>query len=97
MLTNNQNIAEILSYHTTVNSDLVEKTQDNYPLDGKIAPRFHNEGETEAIILDVKIKPGEMFNLSATEIPMEGNINIIMPNGGKLVVIYNTIVEKKAC
>lgn len=93
----NYNIAENLEYRTTVNNDLIKETDENYPLKGKIAPRFHNEGLTDVKILDVVVKPGEMFNLSATSIPMQGTIHISMPDGGRLVVIYNTIVKPKNC
>ena len=93
----NQNIADALLYRTYAASDTIRQTEENYSLKGKIAPRFHNEGTTDVIIFDIKVKPGEMFNLSATAIPMDGTISIIMPNGGKLVVVYNTLIKQKEC
>ncbi|MEB3346317.1 hypothetical protein U6A24_12640 [Aquimarina gracilis] len=85
----------LTGYQTTVSSDTILETEDNYTLEGKIAPRFHNEGTTEVTILNVVVKPGEMFNCSATTFPMQGTINIIMPEGGKLVCIYNSLVKKE--
>ena len=97
----NTNITEALKYNTFVGADQIDKNEDNYSLEGKIAPRVHNEGEVDVIILNVTVKPGEMFNLSATPIPMSGNIPIHFNESQagikKLVVMYNTIKLKKDC
>ncbi|WP_282080875.1 hypothetical protein [Aquimarina algiphila] len=89
-------VAFLLGYQSTVSSYTITETEDNYTLEGKIAPRFHNEGTTDVKILNVTVKPGEMFNCSATTFPMKGSIAIIMPNGGKLVCVYNSL-HKKDC
>ncbi|WP_299431555.1 hypothetical protein [uncultured Aquimarina sp.] len=90
-------IWRILGYATTVSSDTLYKTDNNFSLDGMIAPRFHNEGDTNVIIHNVTVKPGEMFNCSATTIPMEGKIPVIIQPGNnpKLVCIYNELVKKQ--
>ncbi|WP_271765942.1 hypothetical protein [Aquimarina algiphila] len=89
-------VAFLFGYQTTVSSDTITVTEDNYTLKGKIAPRFHNEGNTDVSILNVTVKPGEMFNCSANNFSMKGSINIIMPDGGKVVCIYNSL-HKKDC
>ncbi len=90
-------LAFLLGYQTVVSSDTIYQTTDNYELDDKIAPRFHNEGETDVYILNIIVKPGEMFNCSATTIPMRGTINIIMPDEGesKIVCVYNSLIKKE--
>ncbi|WP_281990515.1 hypothetical protein [Aquimarina aggregata] len=90
----------LFGYQTTVHAHTIKQTEDNYSLEGKIAPRFHNEGETDVIILNITVKPGEMFNCSANTFFMQGNINIIMSDDrdkNKLVCIYNSLQEKKDC
>lgn len=94
----NQNIADALEYRTYVMEDTISETKENYSLEGKIAPRFHNEGTTDVQILNVRVRPGEMFNLSATAIPMSGTIPLLLPSGGgKLIVVYNTLIKHKKC
>ncbi|MBW1296434.1 hypothetical protein [Aquimarina litoralis] len=90
-------ILNLLGYTTLMVSDTLLKTDNNFSLDGMIAPRFHNEGDTDVIIHNITVRPGEMFNCSATIIPMSGRIPIIIKEGAnsKLVCIYNTIVKKQ--
>lgn len=90
----------LFRYRTTVHADTIKQTEDNYSLEGKIAPRFHNEGETDVIILNITVKPGEMFNCSANTFYMQDTINIIMSDDrdkNKLVCIYNALQKKKDC
>ena len=89
------NIIESNGYVTNVMQEEITQTDSNYSLKGKIAPRFHNEGVNDIHILGVVVKPGEMFNASANTIPMDGTLSIVMPNGGKVIVIYNTLTKKR--
>ncbi len=88
------------SYRSIVSADTILETENNYPLEDKIAPRLHNEGETNIIVLNTRVEPGAQFNFSANGfLPMRGTINIYIEQKegktGKAVIVYNTI--KKEC
>lgn len=87
-------------YYSIVSADTFYKTENNYKLEGKVAPRLHNEGETDIYVLNTKVEPGQQFNFSSNGFtPMDGSISIIImeedDKKSKAVVVYNTIIKKE--